>query len=474
MRTPSVGGARPPRPSLAHAPRVATLALVSVVVGGLSLAAAWKDYSPAFPGLPCSDGWAGCLVGDKVVTPGMVLDGGQRPHPGDMRFSFFDLEPLPAMSPFQGLSPYSGQLAGSKAVAEAPPEQGEPSNAGTGSGDQDVAAVRTGGDETTAQAGSPDEDAAATEALLQQAARDREARATQGSTASSGSSTASSGRTVETPTSTARTTTPTTSTSTSSSASTSTSSAATLTPTTQPSTARTTTPTTTTTTTTPTTPTATTPTPTATTPPPVADVATPADNSCDDLVALEAPAMMGQLGVPRRKCLEARMSSEGSQTNKGKISRVLMADAEARRDQADWERLIKNHLENIDRSDPGLCFKYAIFLSRGGTGKANQVIRWSDYALENKQQWTGATYTKNVYALLKLKTQAANQLWQAAEKEFVESRNEEAEDRANKWRGTTKNYALEWLDYAKASSQDTKAPLAICVSAAGNKEFCEG
>ena len=184
--------------------------------------------------------------------------------------------------------------------------------------------------------------------------------------------------------------------------------------------------------------------------------------------------MMGQLGVPRRKCLEARMGSESAQTTKGKISRVLMADAEARRDQADWERLIKNHLENIDRSDPNLCLKYAIFLSRGGAGKATQVIRWADYALENKQQWSSSTYTKNVYALMKLKTNAANQLWQAAEQEFVSSRADEAEDRANKYRGMTKNFALEWLDYAKASGQDTKAPLALCVSAAGNKEFCEG
>lgn len=183
---------------------------------------------------------------------------------------------------------------------------------------------------------------------------------------------------------------------------------------------------------------------------------------------------MGQLGVARRKCLESRMNSEPSQTMKNKVSRLLMSDAEARRDQADWERLIKNHLENIDRSDPNLCMKYAIHLSRGGEGKATGVIRWTDYALENKQQWSGTTYTKNVYSLLKLRAQASNKLWQSADQQFVNDRTDENSAKAEKYRGMTKNYALEWLQYATASAQDTKAPMALCVSAAGNKEFCEG
>jgi hypothetical protein len=40
-------------------------------------------------------------------------------------------------------------------------------------------------------------------------------------------------------------------------------------------------------------------------------------------------------------------------------------DAEARGDKAEWQRLMKRHLEDIDRSDPNLCLKYAMFLSRG-------------------------------------------------------------------------------------------------------------
>ena len=103
------------------------------------------------------------------------------------------------------------------------------------------------------------------------------------------------------------------------------------------------------------------------------------------------------------------------------------------------------------------------------------MIRWADYALENKQRWTGQTYTKRVYDLLRMKTEAANKLWGEAEEVFAtKEHTDENEAKAAKWRGVTKDYAREWLDYAKASSQDTKNAMAICVSAAGNKSFCEG
>ena len=122
--------------------------------------------------------------------------------------------------------------------------------------------------------------------------------------------------------------------------------------------------------------------------------------------------MMGELGTPRRECLERRLASAKAQTDKRKISLVLLADAEARQDQKDWSRLMKRHLEHIDRSDPNMCFKYAAYLSRKGAGSAYGVIRWADYALENKQKWSGNTYKKYVYGLYRLRAQAANKLWQ--------------------------------------------------------------
>ncbi|MBM4369764.1 MAG: hypothetical protein FJ102_26375, partial [Deltaproteobacteria bacterium] len=208
-------------------------------------------------------------------------------------------------------------------------------------------------------------------------------------------------------------------------------------------------------------------------PPPTAAAA--GDDSCNDLVKLEPQAMLGQLRPGQAKCIEGRIGTEGAQTMKDKLSRVLIANAEGKGDKAEWERLVKRHLEDIDRSDPDMCFKYATQLSRGGVGRATGVIRWADYALENKQKWSGATYTKRVYDLYRMKAEAANKLWADAEETFAtKEHTDENEAKAAKWRGTTKDFAREWLDYAKASGQDTKNAMAICVSAAGNKSFCEG
>jgi hypothetical protein len=139
-----------------------------------------------------------------------------------------------------------------------------------------------------------------------------------------------------------------------------------------------------------------------------------ANDSCDDLVALEPSALMGRMLPGQVKCLEGRLTSADLQTEKDKISRVLMQNAEAAGNKSEWERLIKRHLEDIDRSDPNLCFKYALHLSRGGVGRAWGVIKWADYALENKQQWTGSTYKARVNALYQLRAEAAVKLWEDA------------------------------------------------------------
>ena len=63
--------------------------------------------------------------------------------------------------------------------------------------------------------------------------------------------------------------------------------------------------------------------------------------------------------------------------------------------ERDTERLgvlLGRHLQEIDRSDPDLCFKYSLTLARKGIDHAEETIRWADYALENKQEWTKATY----------------------------------------------------------------------------------
>ena len=185
---------------------------------------------------------------------------------------------------------------------------------------------------------------------------------------------------------------------------------------------------------------------------------------------------MGKLRGTQTACLEERYASAGSQTDKNKISRVLMVNAEASGDRGTWEQLVKRHLEEVDRSDPDLCFSYALYLSKGGVGRAWGVIEWSNYALENKSRWTGATYKSRVYSLMQLKAEAAAALWEYSAQAVVAGEGDRTalQEDEKKMRGMAKDYALEWLDYARASKQEDRKAMALCVSAAGSKKFCEG
>jgi len=195
--------------------------------------------------------------------------------------------------------------------------------------------------------------------------------------------------------------------------------------------------------------------------------------NCRNLLALEPYALMGQLTVSLKECLEARLKKSEQQTVQNKISRVLMMDAEARRQSLRLEKLMKRHLEEIDRSDPDLCFKYALALSRKGVSHSEEVIRWVGYSLENKQEWTKSTFKKRVFSLFKLRAEMANRLWSSWDAKYIKDRDAESQANAEMWRNNTKQYAKEWLDYAKLSSQRIKRARNLCITAAGTADFCE-
>jgi hypothetical protein len=400
--------------------------LVLCLGAPVALAAGLGDYEPIFPTNPCQDGWAACIVNGDAVTAEPTKDAAGRPQPSDLRVGWFDLEPTAALSPFVELSAYDGELDAPEppAAPEAPVASG-------------------GGDERPVAVASNDDDGGGGGGQATQGGgrRDPGGETTAPSTGAGGT-TSPSGRPMFTPTPvgqgsdlTAKTT-----------------------PTNQPTgsgtavaqldnTAA------------------------------VQPVAPPvANDSCDDLVALEPAALMGRMVPGQVKCLEGRLTSADLQTDKDKISRVLMQNAEAAGNKSEWERLIKRHLEDIDRSDPNLCFKYALHLSRGGVGRAWGVIKWADYALENKQQWTGSTYKARVNALYQLRAEAAVKLWEDANAKMLAAA---GDDRSKleadevKLRGMAKDYSREWLDYARAAGEDIKKPMALCVSTAGSKKFCE-
>jgi hypothetical protein len=201
-------------------------------------------------------------------------------------------------------------------------------------------------------------------------------------------------------------------------------------------------------------------------------VAEAAVEPCDDLVAMEGAASLGQLSQGQRNCLEKRISAERLQTRKDKVSRVLIANAEVAGDQKEWERLMQRHLEVVDRSDPNLCFRYALYLHKDEASRQPEAIRWADYALSNRQVWVGEEHVKRVSGLYRLRAESASRLWEDAEQSYLSDRSPEAEAASAKYRGWTMNYAREWLDYARAAKINIDAPYKLCMSASGTEDFC--
>ncbi len=199
------------------------------------------------------------------------------------------------------------------------------------------------------------------------------------------------------------------------------------------------------------------------------------DGSCglDELVRLEPQAMLGRMSDGQTAACEATLAAASKMTDKGKVSRILMVNAFSKGDKATWESLVKRHLDEIDQSDPDLCYKYALHLSKKGAGRASGVIRWADVALENRTVWTGDTYTSRVFSLYKLRAAASQSLWMAAEKSHSEAPSDDTGAKVEKYRSMTKVMAREWYEYAKVSGKDTTKALQLCMSAAGTKDYCE-
>jgi hypothetical protein len=198
---------------------------------------------------------------------------------------------------------------------------------------------------------------------------------------------------------------------------------------------------------------------------------------CGELRKLEPKAMMGKLSDPEIRCLDRTLRESPTQTYKDKVSRILMADAFAKKSDDRWEAIVRRHLNDIDRSDPDLCFKFSTFMSKKvadkGPDAADEVMKWADVALENKQVWTGDTYVKRVSSLYKIKSQAAYKKWEWFEAKFKEAPSAELGKNREDARNEAKNLAREWLAYVKDAGLDQTEPYNVCVSAAGTSDFCQ-
>ncbi|MEQ1502160.1 MAG: hypothetical protein ABMB14_08005 [Myxococcota bacterium] len=195
---------------------------------------------------------------------------------------------------------------------------------------------------------------------------------------------------------------------------------------------------------------------------------------CGDLLKLETAAIVGQLNEAQIRCLDGAIRQSDRQTVKDKVSRVLLNDAWAKGDEHRWEGIARRHLEEIDRSDPDMCYKFAYYLVDRGPEKMDEAMKWARVALDNRQVWEGDLHVKRVYALMKIETLAAQKKWNWLESEYTRKPSEAVLEQATEARNQTKTFAREWFEYARGSASDTTVPLEICQSAAGTGDFCQG
>ena len=194
---------------------------------------------------------------------------------------------------------------------------------------------------------------------------------------------------------------------------------------------------------------------------------------CGNMFELEPLALNGMLSDPQIRCLEERLKESQRQTAKNKLSIVVMTDAWIKGDEHRWEGITRRHLEEIDRSNPDLCYKFAYILSKSTPDKMDEAMKWADVALDNRSRWEGDAHVKRVYTLYKIKSVSAQRKWEWLEQKYSKDPSEDLLQEKEEARNLTKTMAREWLEYARQAEQDETVPYNLCVSSAGTSEYCE-
>lgn len=178
-----------------------------------------------------------------------------------------------------------------------------------------------------------------------------------------------------------------------------------------------------------------------------------------DTQDLEPRAMAGKLTDEERACLEARRDAEPAISVRDAISRLLMADAWARRDTKGWTLLARYHLEHIDDEDPTLAYKYALRCAIAGPGKSEEAIYWASRALSLPSRWDDEERTSKEYSLHKIRAVAARELWETAPDEPTRLR--------------VAMYAADWAVYAASVGKDVDQPKQLCLAVGSTDPRCQ-
>ncbi len=202
--------------------------------------------------------------------------------------------------------------------------------------------------------------------------------------------------------------------------------------------------------------------------------AEPAPPECADFAAVERPAMLGKLSDAEVQCLEWRYGHFDLPTHRDKASRILMANAYGKGDMPEWKRLTMRHIDEVDDSDPNLSFKLAQVFAREEEHAPTEVIRWSTLSLLHRGAWDPDDYTSRVPQLHAMRVKSAKQIWEqatAAHKKTPTPTTEAAEQSSA---ASVREFSREWVLHCKRAHSDAKEPLAICRSAGGGADYCNG
>lgn len=196
---------------------------------------------------------------------------------------------------------------------------------------------------------------------------------------------------------------------------------------------------------------------------------------CQDRAEIKAVAARGGLSAGQIGCLESQIRLNRTQTERTKLSLILINDAQMKKDMTLWEKLVRRHLEEYDRSNPTLCLSFSSFLYQKGSEHHRESLKWANYANETRARWQGGeNYIHMSNTLLQLRAELATNLWIQSEELYRQERSPENEEESMTMRGLAKECAREWMEYARAAElmEDARKAFDMCVSA-GGVEACK-
>ena len=195
---------------------------------------------------------------------------------------------------------------------------------------------------------------------------------------------------------------------------------------------------------------------------------------CEDLPSLEPEAMMGELTADAIACLEAQLRLERLQSQKAHISTLLLNNDFNKKNWDSWELRVRNHLRNIDRSQPDMTFAFALYLHNKGSEYYKEALYWTDYTFETRNQWPeGQDYIDKSNKLYQIRSQLALEIWMETEKAYTKERTAELDQLSREARGRAKDLSREWLDYARQAELPTGDAFNMCMSTSPDPEYCK-